>query len=333
MQYEQQQLHHQQQQQQQQQQSGQSLSYLNNGTGFSSKAASTYERKLPPIRQQTPYDPIASYRGSNASLQYNPQQLQTSRPISAHTINTQDHGYPPSSPGASSFMTMSERRASRDSVMDGVDDEKRGSMQSDFRGEYYRRDLSSQASFRRGSNSNSMDPLRRPHMAPPIFTQGPGTPTVDRRYSRTYPYPHPNANEPTPGFPYAFPDPSMGADAVSPDNPRLGSVVSDSAPYSRSPELRVSHKLAERKRRREMKDLFDDLRDKLPLDRTLKTSKWEILAKGLSPSTRVMVSVILIATLATEHINYLEEQQDALRREVDELRRNLGPHGNQQMQG
>ncbi|KAI8335324.1 hypothetical protein BC941DRAFT_453723 [Chlamydoabsidia padenii] len=76
-------------------------------------------------------------------------------------------------------------------------------------------------------------------------------------------------------------------------------------PYSRSPELRVSHKLAERKRRKEMKELFDELRDSLPVEKNLKTSKWEILCK------------------AVEYISALKHRDYEQENEVNSLRHEL----------
>jgi len=90
-------------------------------------------------------------------------------------------------------------------------------------------------------------------------------------------------------------------------------------PYSRSPELRVSHKLAERKRRKEMKDLFDDLRDQLPADRGMKASKWEILSKAID----------FVVQLKQSHQDMAREI-DMLRHELDGVRGGVpafGPGG------
>lgn len=62
-----------------------------------------------------------------------------------------------------------------------------------------------------------------------------------------------------------------------------GDSPNNSQPYTRTPELRISHKLAERKRRLEMKDLFDNLRTLQSVERGAKASKWEILSKGSPP--------------------------------------------------
>lgn len=83
------------------------------------------------------------------------------------------------------------------------------------------------------------------------------------------------------------------------------SKESGSTPYSRSPELRISHKLAERKRRKEMKELFDELRDQLPADRGMKASKWEILSKAI------------------DFVNNLKQSHQDMAREIDMLRHEL----------
>ncbi|WFD31786.1 hypothetical protein MSPP1_002825 [Malassezia sp. CBS 17886] len=84
-------------------------------------------------------------------------------------------------------------------------------------------------------------------------------------------------------------------------------------PYSRSPSLRVTHKIAERKRRKEMKDLFDDLKDFVPVDRGPKTSKGEVLTKA----------VLQFQTLHRER-EHLIEALEAAHHELNQLRQVAG---------
>lgn len=74
---------------------------------------------------------------------------------------------------------------------------------------------------------------------------------------------------------------------------------------ARQPKLKYSHKIAERRRRKEMNDTFEELKGALPI-RNGKMSKWEVL------------------TMASEHIVHLSGVKKQLLLERERLHRELG---------
>jgi hypothetical protein len=116
----------------------------------------------------------------------------------------------------------------------------------------------------------------------------PPVPTFDQQEHSPHSTQSPFHSEPDPAEAQkVFPPPSSGSSEVEPSPTILGSPSMPTSanssgkketPYSRSPEMRVSHKMAERKRRKEMKELFDELRELLPVERGMKASKWETLS-------------------------------------------------------
>lgn len=144
-----------------------------------------------------------------------------------------------------------------------------------------------------------------PAIAPENMPASPASASSRALRSRSRPTSRARANQSAGTSTEQSPGPSNSApeDAAAPSH--SSERPAGNTPYSRSPELRVSHKLAERKRRKEMKDLFDELRDQLPADRGMKASKWEILSKAI------------------DFITQLKQGHQEMSREIDMLRHEL----------
>ncbi|KAK9461482.1 uncharacterized protein V1516DRAFT_676097 [Lipomyces oligophaga] len=75
--------------------------------------------------------------------------------------------------------------------------------------------------------------------------------------------------------------------------------------YQRSPEMRQTHKIAERRRRRDMSALYDDLKEIFPDEKGTKSSKQDILTRTVNV------------------VRYVNEYASELHREINEYRARL----------
>ncbi|KAL6957705.1 hypothetical protein U1Q18_051456 [Sarracenia purpurea var. burkii] len=115
--------------------------------------------------------------------------------------------------------------------------------------------------------------------------------------------------------------PAMALKVVVIEKAKAVSGEQANAPLS---ELRVSHKMAERKRRKEMKELFDDLRGSclriVGPRRASGRSSAKVSFILERPSTHCLTSS---SPSAVEHITHLAAERNELLRENDQLRMKL----------
>lgn len=95
---------------------------------------------------------------------------------------------------------------------------------------------------------------------------------------------------------------------VSPSLSTTSVETRRSSTSSRSEDHRLSHKLAERKRRKEMKDVFDSLKDALPPG-VPKSSKWEILNEASAVIDDLLAQEQALLTQRNQLLKRINNQQ------------------------